>query len=70
MSNINEALARRKTHMAVKYILSETTFKIVPLCNQSEEATIRKYGDLKLTGSKNVVTCKRCIRSLTGSYNR
>ncbi len=66
MRNINESLAKRKTHMAVKYNLSTTTFEIIPLCNQSEKTTIREYGDLTLTGSKNMVTCKRCIHSLTG----
>jgi len=62
--NKKEALQKRKIH-AVKDF---TNMGTIPLCGLSVETTIREYGDLKLTGSKDQVTCRRCIRSLTGRY--
>ena len=62
MTNINEALAKRKTH----YFDDE--WAPTPLCGLSPE--VPRYGMLNYTDKSSEVTCKRCIRSLTGSYNR
>ncbi len=61
MSNINESLAKRKAHHS-------TNAFIGPLCGLSPE--VPRYDNLYSTPIKSEVTCKRCIRSLTGRYDR
>lgn len=61
MTNINEALAKRKTH----YFIDEWTR--APLCGISLETMTYKEVGLFCTRHNSEVTCKRCIRSLTGS---
>lgn len=69
MIKINEALEKRKTH----YMINDYTgpeWKPAPLCNISPETRVYKQLGFYYTADSGSVTCKRCIRSLTGSYTR
>ena len=66
---INEALEKRKTH----YLINDYTgpeWKPAPLCNISPETLTYKQIGLYYTAIASEVTCKRCIRCLTGRYTR
>ncbi len=66
MTNINEALAKRKRH----YLSRDYSKPPLPLCRLSPETIYFRGIGFYYTAVKSNVTCKRCIRSLTGRYDR
>ena len=64
-----EALKKRKVHFLINDYTSGVRVA-APLCGLSPEALIAGYGGLFYTVKRAEMTCKRCIRSIYGSYER